>query len=346
MFILTNISGLRRRNRVTKTAVIDMDLYKYHAAAAGEKRSVKVVHKQSGRELIVPTRTDFYGDWRKKEGGKLAEINKAKSSGFAWDDFDYFDIQEPEPIANVLHTAKVMVEKDLKLSGAKNYIAFLGEGESFRVGLSTIQKYKDRENLLKPVLLDEVTEYLRKKFKAEIVTEIENDDRVVIECYNHPDRFALIEDKDFWGCPINVWDRNQQERGIVNCNKFGYLFLDEKGKVRGEGRIFFYWQVAAGDATDGYSANSASDVRWGDKSAYHALVECKNDKEALQSLVSIYKNLYPESKNIIGWRGDEIELDWLYVASENWHLARMLRTYDELTNKIELKDVLERMKLI
>lgn len=325
---------------MSKTAVIDLDLYKYHAAAAGESRSVLITHKNTGRTLELPTRTDFYGHHLKRSGGKLAEINRNRTSPFTWDEFEYLDIQRAEPIENVLHTARIMVEKDLKLSGAENYLAFLGEGESFRVGLSTIQKYKDRENLLKPLLLDEVSEYLKKKFKAEIVTQIENDDRVVIECFKRPERFALIEDKDFWGCPIKVWDRNQQERGIVNCNKFGHLFLDLKNKVRGEGRIFFYWQCCASDKTDGYAANSASEKRWGDKSAYNALVNCKNDKEALEALVAVYKMLYPAPKVIEGWRGDKFEIDWLYVASENWHLARMLRTKKELENKIELKDVL------
>lgn len=83
-----------------------------------------------------------------------------------------------------------MVEKDLKASGAEAYLAFLGEGESFRTELSTILKYKDRANLLKPVLIDEVTEYLRKKFKAQVVSHIENDDKVVMECFKRPDRFA------------------------------------------------------------------------------------------------------------------------------------------------------------
>lgn len=253
---------------MTKTAVIDLDLYKYHASAAGETRSVLVTHKTSGRSIEVANRTEWYGDWRKKEGGKLAEINANRESPFTWDDFTYEDIQRPEPIENVLYTARVMVEKDLKLSGAKDYVAFLGEGEPFRTELSTILRYKDRGDLLKPLLIEEVTDYLRKKFKAEVVTDIECDDRVVIECYKQKDRFAICEDKDYWGTPINVWDRNQQERGIVNCNKFGHLFLDSKGKVRGEGRIFFYWQVCASDKTDGYAANSACDIRWGDKSAY------------------------------------------------------------------------------
>ena len=54
----------------------DRDSVKYAAASAGEKRSVIVTHKSTGRSIEVDTRTSFYGHWKKKDGGKLAEINK------------------------------------------------------------------------------------------------------------------------------------------------------------------------------------------------------------------------------------------------------------------------------
>lgn len=320
-------------------AVIDTDLYKYHAAAAGETRSVLVTHKTSGRSIEVDNRTAWYGDWRNKNGGKLAEINKSRTSPFTWDEFEYEDIQRPEPIENVLHTARVMVEKDIKASGVTSYKAFLGEGESFRVGKSTLLKYKDR-TAVKPLLLEEVTEYLRKKFKAEVVSGIECDDRVVMECYGKKDHFAIIEDKDFWGTPINVWDRNQQHRGIVNCNKFGHLFLDDKGKVRGEGRMHLYWQVASEDTTDNYKANCFSEKKWAAKGAYNALLDCKNDKEAFLKLKEIFLNLYPEPKTVRGWRGEDILIDWKYVLSECFDMARMLRFEGDNVNPI---DVMQKM---
>lgn len=320
--------------------VLDLDLYKYHAAAAGETRSVLVTHKASGREKEYQTRTEFYGDWRKKDGGALAVINKGRTSPFEWEEFEYTDIQRPEPIENILHTAKTMVEKDLKASGASSYKAFLGKGESFRVELSTLLKYKDREHLLKPLALDEVTDYLERKFNAEIITGIENDDAVVIECYGSKNKFAIIEDKDFWGSPIKVWDRNQQERGIVDCNKFGKLFLDDKNKVRGEGRLFFYYQMCSEDLTDNYKANCFSDVRWGAKSAYKALVDCKDDVEAWNKMKEVFLLLYPEPKTVLGWRNDPIEITWNYVLNEMFMMARMLKKRDENINAYDVMDKL------
>lgn len=321
---------------LTKHAIIDLDLYKYTAATAGEKRTVLVTHRSSGRSREFNNRTEFYGHWKKKEGGWLAEVNKKRTSPFMPDEFDYTDIQTPDKLENVLYSAKSLVERDLEACGAESYKGFIGVGESFRVGLSTLQEYKGERPNLKPFYLQEVTDYLAKRYRAEFVADIEADDAVVIECYNNPNNFCLIEDKDYWGTPINVWDRNQQSRGIVDCKKFGHLYLDAKDKVRGEGRIFLYFQTLSADKVDCYSASVFSDKRWGDKSAYKALVDCKTDEEALEALVSSYKYLYPEPKVVQGWRGEDIEIDWHYVANENFNMARMLRwkgdslTFDEV----------------
>lgn len=327
-------------------AIVDADYILYAVACAGEKRSVKVVHKKSGRELIVPTRTEFYGDWRKKEGGRLAEINKAKNSDFKWDDFEYIDLQEPEPIENVLHSAKLMYESVVKKAGCDKQKGFLGSGPTFRHELATILEYKgNRIDLLKPVLMDEVREYLIKKFKIEVVKGIESDDACIIEAYNKKDHVVIAIDKDTGGNAVNWFNPNCPEQDIVNCNQFGKLWLNDKNEVKGIGRLFFYLQVAYGDDIDNYRANSASDKRWGVKSAYNALVDCKNDKEAFKKLVEIYKNLYPEPKTITGWRGDEINIDWLYCLEENFALARMLRSRDELENRIYVKDILDKMEI-
>jgi len=287
------------------------------------------------------SRTEFWGHYKKKAGGFLATLNKERTSILLPEEFDVEDVRVAEPIANVLHTAKTMVEGDLYLSGAKSFEAYLGEGDSFRVGVSTLLKYKDRDPSAKPLALDAVTEYLHNKFKAEMVRDIEADDMCNIAAYNNPNAFTIIEDKDYWGCPVNVYDINRRERGIVNCNKLGHLFLDNKGKVRGEGRIHFYFQVISEDTIDNYKANCFSDVKWAAKSAYNALVGCKTDKECFQVMVDTFKMLYPEPKMVIGWRGMPILIDWFYIMQEMIWMAHMKRTVDEPL--LDVKDILDRM---
>ncbi|MNR08464.1 hypothetical protein D3C85_1246220 [compost metagenome] len=239
-----------------------------------------------------------------------------------------------------------MVEGAIKLSGASSYKAFIGSGVSFRVEKSTLLEYKgNRKNSLKSVYLDEVTEYLCKKFKCEVITGIEVDDACVIAAYKNPNRFILGEDKDYYGCPIKYFNINKSEDGVVDCNKFGHIYRNSKGDVKGEGRMFFYWQVAAQDDSDNYKAHCFSDVPWGEVRAYDWIVGCKTDKEALEKVARAYQHLYPESKTVIGWRGEEITLDWLYVLNENWHMARMLRNMKERENPIDIHPVLEKYKI-
>lgn len=326
------------------TGHFDLDCVKYAAASAGEKRSVCVTHKSSGRSIIVPTRTEFYGHWKNKNGGKLAEINKSRESPFAWDEFDYEDIQEPEPIENILHTAKLMVEKGVVASGANSVEYYLGEGDSFRVEISTLLKYKgQRQNMLRPVLLDEVTEYLTKKFKAQIIRGYEVDDVVVINSYKKKDHFIIGIDKDYLGSGSNFFNMNTPEKGIQNTNCFGNLYIDAKGYVKGIGRMFKLFQVCSSDASDNYAANCFSDVKWGDKSAYSALKDCRDDKELFTVAAEIFKNLYPEEKTVVGWRGTEVRVDWLSVFQECFIMAHLHRWQNDF---VDVAEVLKKMEIL
>lgn len=327
---------------MTKHAVVDLDAYKYAAAYVGEKKSIRVTHKTEDWSAEHKSRTAFYGHWKKKAGGWLAEANKERESPWLVDEFDIEDISVPEPIENVLHTAKAMVDGILYESGAESYEAYMGKGDSFRVELSTLLKYKgNRDNLVKPYHLDSVTEYLARKYNAEFITELEADDVCVISAYKDPNKFIIGEDKDYWGCGVNYLDINRMERGIVNCDKVGHLFIDSKNYVRGEGRIFLYYQMLSEDEVDNYKANCFSDMPWGSKSAYEALVNCTTDKECWQVLVDCFRKMYPEEKVITGWRGDEIKIDHMYVLQEMFNMAHMKRTYTEPLT--DIRAVLDRM---
>lgn len=328
-----------------KHAVIDLDLYKYAAAHVGEKKSIIVTHKTEDWSKEYKNKTAFWGHYLKKSGGALAELNKSRTSPWLPDEFDIQIVQKPEPIENVLHTAKMLVNGDLHATGAETYEAYLGRGDSFRVEMSTLLKYKGNregeEAPPKPLALDAVTEYLHRKYKAEYVEELEADDMCVIRAYRRPNAFVIIEDKDYWGCPINVYDINQRNRGVVNCNQLGKLFRDDKKKVRGEGRKHFYYQVISEDAIDNYKANCHSDVEWGSVSAYNALVDATSDAQCWQIMVDTFKHLYPIKKIVTGWRGDNIEIDWLYVMQEMVNMAHMKRTVDE--KPLNVANIIDKM---
>jgi hypothetical protein len=323
------------------TSIIDLDYVKYASASVGEKRSIIVTHKSSGREKQFNTRTEFYGRDKAKSGGWLGQLNSKRDSPFAVDEFEIVDQQIAEPIDHVLQIAKTQVEGDLKRLGTNKYKAFLGKGDSFRVELSTLKKYKDnRKDMLRPLHMDAVTEYLERKFKAEIVTTIEADDRCVIEAYNNPNAVIQGLDKDYYSAPVNFFNVNRPEEGIQDCNQFGSLWLDDKGDVRGIGRMHLYWQMASNDTSDNYAANCFSDIKWAGKSAYKSLVEAKTDNEAWEKLKGIFQYLYPEEKTVLGWRNDPINLTWDYVLNEMFVMARMLRFEGENLNAYDVMDKL------
>lgn len=309
-------------------AVIDIDPIKYAVASVSEKKTIKAVHRESGDEYDLKTRTEFWGHYKKKAGGKLAEMNKSLSDDNKRlpDDFDIYDIVTPEPLSFALHTAKAMTDDILKESGCKTYHALIGSGDSWRVEESTLLKYKgNRAETVKPYHYDAVVDYLIKRYECEVVTDVEVDDRLVMDTFRKDGRFAIAKEKDIYSSAMYFFDYSKPDKGIQNGNQFGELYLNAKGEVKGIGRKHWMWQVCSEDSADNYKANCFSEKDWGAKGAYNALIEATNDKELFQAGVDIFKMLYPEPKVIKGWRGDAIEISWDYVMQEMMVMAWMLR---------------------
>lgn len=337
------------------TLLFDYDPILYSAGSVGESRTVKIVHRQSGDEYEFDNRTLFWGHWKAKAGGWLADYNKGADSPRLPEEFNVTDVQTPEPIENCLHTMKQIIKGLQEELGIKSYYGYSGKGEVFRHQLATIKKYKgNRDGQLRPYHLDNLKEYLLKNHNCEIVTGIEADDAVSIDSHNgyknwlrtgnDADKIiTLFVDKDYLQCAGHMFNTNSRD-GICSYDGFGWLKPNEKGDIKGRGRMWLFQQVLSSDDSDNYAANSASDLKWGEKAAYKLLKDCKTDKEAFEALVKGYKTLYPTPKKIVGWRGDEIEIDWLYVLQENFNLAKMLRSEDE--KPTDVKAVLTKLGVV
>lgn len=350
----------------------DYDPTLYSAGSVGEERTIKAVHRASGDEYEFSNRTAFWGHWKKRAGGWLAEYNAAKSEDKRRDpdEFDIIDVQTPEPIAQCIHTMKQMIAGVKEAVGASSYYGYSGRGTVFREDVSTIVKYKgNREGALRPVHLDDLKEYLIKHHGCQIVTGIEADDACSIDVRDgwvkwkasgdDKDKLVLaFTDKDYFQVPGHLWHCDSSTMHSYG-EGFGWLSWDaEKKKVSGRGRMWLYFQTMNGDDADNYFANSANPgMKWADKSAFDILKDAKNDKEAFEAMVKGYKLLYPAPKEIIGWRGYEdpktmkilkpdaedfkIKVDWKYCLNENFTLARMLRHREE--KPVDVLDVMKRL---
>jgi hypothetical protein len=324
-------------------AILDIDPIKYAVASVSEKRTIKAVHRESGDEYDLKTRTEFYGHYKKKAGGLLAKMNEGLTDDNKRlpEDFDIYDVVTPEPLSFALHTAKAMTDDILKASGCKTYSALIGTGDSWRVEESTLLKYKgNRAETVKPHHYSDVVEYLTKRYQCEVVTDVEVDDRLVIDTYGKKGSFAIAKEKDIYSSAMYFFDYSKPDLGIQNGNQFGELHLNSKGEVKGIGRKHWMWQVCSEDSADHYKANCFSETDWGAKGAYNALVNAQNDKELFEAGVDIFKMLYPEPKVVKGWRGDDIEINWQYVMQEMMVMAWMLRHENDSVPLIKTLDKL------
>ena len=331
---------------------IDGDALIYASGFIGERRELKAIHRQSGDEFTFKNRTEMYGKKRSKDGAWLAEINKTKDTPWVIDDFDLYDIQIPAPVEFSLTATKSLILKSTELTGIKERRLFVGKGDSQRVEQSTLVKYKSgREGSLRPLHKDAIVEYMIKHHNAEVVEGIEVDDKITMEAWKDPHNVIYGIDKDYLGTHARVFNPNTPEKGIQDCRTFGDIWVEEivsketgkkRYEVKGYGRKWFYHQWNYGDDSDSYRANCACDTDWGEMSSYNSLKDCKNDLEALIAVKSTYKHLYPEPVLVTGWRGDRIQIDWKYVCSEIFTMARMLRTLDE---KITAEEVFTKFGL-
>ena len=322
--------------------VIDYDAVAFRAAAAAQKATIKVVHKETGREWEFDNRTALWGHYKTKSGGWIKK-QKEKGIEYSPEDFIIEDVVTPEPLANAIQISKRIVERIVKGVGADSYYGYVGPDKCFRNDIATLLPYKGaREGVARPVHLLDVKSYLVKHHAGERVEGIETDDQMAIDTWDAYKRgldlWGAAIDKDFKGC-TGKWYNFVDDTKLIVGTELGELKKLPK-KIDGYGRMFKYFQICYGDDVDHYFAACASEVPNGEVAAYNALQGAKTDKEAWERIVKHYKKLYPEPKVIRNWKDEEFEIDWLYVLQEITHMVHMQRWRGDC---IDVKSTLDKL---
>ena len=329
------------------TLCVDADWILHAASNTGEKKTIKAVLKSTGEEFDLANRTELFGRKKSKDGGYLLELNKSRNTEYTWEDFEIYDIQTPEELPNVLHTVKMMIEGLTKTTGIKNKELYIGEGKSFRHGISTLLEYKGtRSSNLIPIHKEAVKEYMIKYHGAIVVKDLEVDDVVIIRGAENHKNLVVSVDKDSMSCPVYLYNPAHPEWGIMNCRGLGNLWWDKSGKtkkLRGIGRKWLYTQILVGDSVDNIKPNAASDMQFGEVGAFDVLNECKTDLECFHAIKSVYQQMYPEPKKVYSWDWKVIQIDWMYVLDEIWQLVKMKRSYDD---DVKASDVFRKYGLL
>ncbi len=170
------------------TVVIDGDYVAFTVASGIERRTIRAIHKKSGRSMDFKTRTDFWGRNKNNvpsSGSWLSDRNVQQlakgSTEFVKTDFEVEDVQttiaSDEQIKKNIHA---MVDRIKGHLGVKNVLLLVGRGECFRHKLLLANRYKDNRNdtkVLRPLKLSLCKEYIIENMNSELVQGIEADDR-------------------------------------------------------------------------------------------------------------------------------------------------------------------------
>ena len=307
--------------------ILDGDSIAYRCAAAGEERFIKVSHKPTGIHKIFKHRTEF----------KEAMNEKGKEITA---DYVVEDCQEPEPISYVINTIKNHISRIADECKPDQILIFAGERDNFRIDLPLPKKYKgQRKDTIRPVHLKEAKEYLQRKYMAQEAVGYEVDDLCSIAAYdalkagNEPVMYFYEKDQYQLDGITLLYDKFEFVYETVPV--LGELRLD-KSAVKGLGLKFLAYQWICSDPVDNYCAYDVSNVKFGPKSAYKVLVDCKSEQEVLIAVKDQFKKFYPESFEYTDWQGNAQKADWLFMLNMYYKACRMMRGPDDKLEAVDL----------
>lgn len=306
-----------------RVVLIDGDLLVYRTAAACEERSIEVLHKKSNKKKIFKTRTEF------------KTFLTEKKYEYVPDEYEIKDVQSVNENMSYQFLIDAQIKKIKETLWGESCTIFVAGENNFRDALPFPSKYKgQRDNALKPLLRDDCKSYLIGKHKAIKVNGEEVDDRVIWAGYEYLDKgyevIVVTIDKDanaYSG--LSLYNYAQDNPEIIEIPKFGSLWLNDKGDVKGNGFVWYCLQCLSGDLTDSLKPTELCGIKYGEKSAYNLLKNCETEQEALQLCISQYLKWYPKITTYTDCHGVERKASWKDIIDMYHKGVRMREVRDD-----------------
>lgn len=174
-------------------------------------------------------------------------------------------------------------------------IIYLTGKTNFRYEIAKRTPYKERAGN-KPFHYKNLIAYIKGKYDYRITEGLEADDLMAIEATQRPGvTIICTRDKDLRSVPgwHYGWELgNQPQFGPERVSHLGSLTLSPcRKKIRGSGLLFFYSQCLTGDTVDSIPGLP----KCGPVKAYEILEHAKTEEEAFRSVLSAYKEKYPDT---------------------------------------------------
>ena len=329
-----------------RTAIIDVDTLIFHAALAGQKTHIKVTGKNTGRTMTFDNRTQFWGHWKLRSGGWLADFNsKREAKGLSLISPDVFDVEDVtelvgdggvSPEAVVKGRFKNKIEAITRQDWCKDFKICFGTGTNFRYEIAQTTPYKE-DRPTKPLLHAQVKEYMLWKYKEHmvIVDGVETDDIVTSLMYESWERsggdFEKLDsvssfiDKDLSQYPCLHYNFDKPELGLVKigptkaARNLGIQFLkgDAIDSIPGLPQL-------PPDMFTKYGLRKPSKPGIGDKTAVAVLESAETECEIFSRIVEAYQGWYGDTPQpFVSFKGDTSERTWIDHMNEMYRLLRM-----------------------
>jgi len=260
-------------------AIIDADPIVYACGFAGEHHTYYLTVKgEHGPRATFDYKTEMKR-W-------------ATEAGLDEDQWDYEDMLDVEPLANVLSTAKKRLHSIIDNTGATSTRLFLTGGKQFRKEI--YPEYKANRPSTKPFYYKEIREYLIDTWEAEVIDVFEADDAcATLQVALKGKSVICTIDKDLLQVPGRHYNYDTGEEHFVN--NFGHIEINFARKVvKGWGRKFFYAQMLMGDATD----NIKGIPKVGPATAFDIMEPINAEQEARDAVLAAYNKHYGEEKGL------------------------------------------------
>ena len=313
---------------MAEIVIIDGDTVAFRSAAMNERKTIKATHRATGRVKEFKHRTEL-----------------KEAVGDKWDisDFDIEELQEADEIAYALGSAKATIKSICEACETTNYKVVLSGDTNFRLQLPLPTQYKsNRANMLRPLQLKEVRQYLVKFHAAEFSVGCEADDVLASWAYKGWKEGRLIiqasVDKDAYSNMGWLYNFVKPE-GPLFIDGLGELHMDKWG-VKGTGRKWYYAQWLLGDGVDGYKPTDLCKARFGDKSVLKLLGDLKTDRDCIAAVAETYRKWYPEIVEYTAWDGTPQRKDYVEIMQMYSDCCHMRRWEND---RVIVKDVLTKL---
>lgn len=329
--------------------VIDADWLAFLVSSALEKKSVKVYDENNVFVKEYKNRTKFKDDTKNFNSNFRIEDSQSLPSNYK---------------NNMAFLVKNKIKSFLVSTNCQDYLLALGGPTNFRNDLKLPCQYKgSRKDLIKPLSLYEVRDYLKDNFKC-IISDGEEADDIIskYQFMSFKDRsrrvVACTLDKDARGTPGYLYNPNENK--LVFIEGLGFVERTAKEsaagkktyKFYGEGRKWFYSQLLTGDKADDYypcdihkqiTNNDSKSPLITDLKCFNMLKDCTTDKECWEAIVSVYRGWYENISAWKDWQGNEVKGDWIDILQMYVDVVHM-RRFDK--DRVDVRSVLTKFELI